>query len=103
MGGKMTNEQEQLIPMLRQAAQRFLTLGHQEIWDSEDYTDELGIFCNQAADKLTNNDLSDDQKKRLYFIFAPTCAWDDSVGDTDLGNKIFGCLEALYREVSLTK
>jgi hypothetical protein len=87
--------------LLRQAAHSWIALGHQEIWDSEHFTDELGIFCNQAADNLAINDISDDEKKKLYFIFAPTCEWDDSVGDADLGNKIFGYLEALYRDVEL--
>lgn len=99
----MKEQENQLILLLRQAAQRWLTLGHQDIWDSEHYTDELGDFCNQAADKIESNAISDDEKKRLYFMFAPTCEWDDSVGDSDLGNKIFGCLEKLYREVALTK
>jgi hypothetical protein len=95
----MNDQKEQLIPLLSRAAQRFVALGHQEI----DYTDELGKLCNQAADTLTITDLSDEQKKRLYFIFAPTCAWDDSVGDADLGNKIFEHLEVLCRDVSLMK
>jgi len=95
------NNQEQLISLLRQAAQRFLALGHQEIWDSDDYADELGILCNQAADSLAFNDLSDQQKKRLYLIFAPTCAWDDSVGDTELGNTIFKHLEVICRDATM--
>ena len=97
----MNKQKEQLIFLLRQAAQSWLAMGHQEIWDSEHFTDELGNFCNQAADKIETNAISDDEKKRLYFIFAPTCEWDDSVGEADLGNKIFGCLEALYRDVAL--
>jgi len=99
----MNEQKEQLIFLLRQAAQRWIALGHQEIWDSDDYTDELGNFCNQTADNLAINDISDGEKKKLYFIFAPTCAWDDSVGDVDLGSKIFACIEAQYRDLALTK
>ena len=100
----MINIQEnQLIPLLRQAAQCWLALGHTEIWDSENFTDDLGVFCNEAADRIEKNVISDDEKKKLYFIFSPTSEWDDSVGDVELGNKIFGCLEVLYRDVALTK
>lgn len=98
----MKELEKQLIPLLRQAAQRWHALGNQDIWDSEQYTDELGNFCNQAADKIESDAISDGEKKRLYFIFAPTCEWDNSVGDVELGNKIFGCLEALYRDVALS-
>jgi len=97
----MNEQEEQLILLLRQAAQHWLALGHQDIWDSDDYTDDLGNFCNEAAEKVAKNEISDAEKKRLYFIFAPTCEWDNSVGEVDLGNKIFGCLDALYRDVSL--
>jgi hypothetical protein len=99
----MNAHENQLVPLLRQAAQCWLSLGHQDIWDSEHYTDELGNFCNLAAEKIEKNAISDDEKKELYFIFAPTCEWDDSVGDVGLGNKIFGCIEILYRDVALTK
>jgi len=97
----MNEQEEQLILLLRQAAHLWLALGHLDIWDSDDYTDDLGTFCNEAAEKVAKNEISDAEKKRLYFLFAPTCEWDNSVGGADLGNKIFGCLDALYRDVSL--
>jgi hypothetical protein len=98
-----TSHQEQLIPLLRQAANRFLALGHSDIWNSDDFTDDLGHFCNQVADKLEEDTLSDEEKKRIFFIFAPTCEWDDSVGDVALGNKVFSHLKALYRDLALKK
>ena len=40
---------KELVPLLRQAAERFLALGHMDIWDSDEFTDDLGRFCNQAG------------------------------------------------------
>lgn len=94
---------KELVPLLPQAAERFLALGHMDIWDSDEFTDDLGRFCNQAADKLAGGTLSDQEKKRIFFIFAPTCAWDDSVGDATLGNQIFTHLDTMFRDVALKK
>jgi len=94
---------EQLIPLLRKAAMKFNALGHSDIWNSDDYTDELGKLCQNAADNLKTGTLTDSEAKRLYFVFAPTCEWDDSVGDVDLGNAIFGLMDILYRDIALNK
>lgn len=97
------SETEQLIPLLRQAAKKFAALGHSDIWGSDDYTDDLGRLCEDAATKLAAGHLTDDEAKRLYFVFAPTCEWDDSVGDVDLGNAVFSLLDQLYRKIALKK
>jgi hypothetical protein len=94
---------DQLIPLLQRAASRFLALGHSDIFGSDDYTDKLGIFCQEAASKMMAGELSDEEATRLYFVFAPTCAWDDSVGDVDLGNSIFRLVDILYRNIALKK
>jgi hypothetical protein len=99
----MTKEEQELEPLLRQAAERFLAIGHQDIWNSDDYTDELGVLCKRVADGLMKSGVSDDDKRKIYFVFAPTCEWDDSIGDVDLGNRIFGLLDELYRETTLMK
>lgn len=41
----MNKEIEKSIPLLNEAVNRFLELGHSDIWDSDFYTDELGMFC----------------------------------------------------------
>lgn len=92
---------DQLIPLLQRAASRFLALGHSDIFGCDDYTDKLGIFCQEAASKMMVGELSDEDATRLYFVFAPTCAWDDSVGDVDLGNSIFRIVDILYRNIAL--
>jgi len=94
---------EKLIPLLVKASERFKALGHVDIWDSDHYADELGIFCLNASEKLAHGTLSSEEKKKLYFIFAPTCEWDDSVGDVELGNAIFEILTVLYRDMALAK
>ena len=97
----MKRDEKQLTELLPRAAEKLKALGHNDIWNSDYYCDDLGIFCDQAAEKLKNNSLSDEEKKKLYFIFAPTCEWDDSVGDIALGNMIFGLLERLYKDIAL--
>jgi hypothetical protein len=74
-----------------------------DIRDSDHYADELGVFCLNASEKLAHGTLSSEEKKKLYFIFAPTCEWDDSVGDVELGNKIFEILDATYRDIALAE
>lgn len=96
-------ETEQLIPLLRQAAKKFVALGHSDIWDSDDYTDDLGRRCDEAATKLVAGRLTDEEAKRRYFVFAPTCEWDDSVGDVDWGNAVFSLLGQRYGKIALKK
>ena len=97
----MTDEQK-LIPLLQRAATRWLALGHQDIWDSDDYTDDLGAFCNHIADSIASGTLSDADRKKVWIIFAPTCEWDYSVGDPALGNQIFEIVDKLFGEEVLT-
>jgi hypothetical protein len=94
---------EKLIPLLVKASERFKALGHVDIRDSDHFADDLGTFCLNASEKLAHGTLSSEEKKKLYFIFAPTCEWDDSVGDVDLGNAIFELLTDLYRDMVLAE
>ena len=88
---------KKLISLLLKASDSFLKLGHVDIWDSDYFADELGLFCKEVSEKILDNSISLDEKKKLYYIFAPTCAFDDSVGDVKLGNQIFELLDKLYR------
>jgi hypothetical protein len=100
---EMRKEIEKLIPLLNEAAKCFYELGHVDIWDTNYYADELGIFCKEVSDKILNGTISLKEKAKLWGIFAPTCAWDDSVGNVELGNEIFDLLEKLYRNEILTE
>ena len=93
----MDKEVEKLIPLLNEASKRFLELGHVDIWDTDYYADDLEMFCKEVSDKILNGTISLDEKRKLWGIFAPTCGWDDSVGDVKLGNKIFELIDKLYR------
>lgn len=93
---KEMKDQEKLVPLLRQAATHWLALGHQDIFGCDDYTDDLGNFCNRVAGSLVKGTLSEEDAERIWTIFAPTCQWDDSVGNVELGNQIFELVNKLY-------
>ena len=99
----MDNEKKELAPLMKKAAECFKDFGHTPIWSSENYTDELGTFCEEMIEKILNDTISLEEKKKLYRIFAPTCDWDDSVGNIDLGNEIFTLLDKMYRNEVLNK
>jgi hypothetical protein len=96
-------DREKLIPLLRQAATRWLSLGHQDIFGSDEYTDDLGNFCNRVADSLLTEGLSESDKRRVWRIFAPTCEWDDSVADVELGHQVWHLVDKLYGKEVLKK
>ena len=91
---------KELIPLLVNASDCFYALGHVDIWDSDYYADELGAFCRKVSKELIAGDISDKDKRKLWLIFAPTCEWDDSVGDVHLGNAIFEFVNSLYGDIA---
>ena len=83
------NEQEiqELIDLLKQAAQEMIAKGPLSTLTNYDTCENLGIYLNETVTKL-------EQKKEidafeLWGIFAPTSVWDDSGGSEELANKIF--------------
>lgn len=90
-----------LIPLLNRAAQELHAIGDAPTLTSYDTSRGLGDFIAKAAAKLGRG--NDTDAIELYFIFAPTCDWDDSGGSLELGNKVFAQLDLLYRERALAK
>jgi len=91
------NDETKLASLLRQAETHWTSMGHQVVRDSDDFADDLGKFCNHVADSLVSKTLSDADKKKVWTIFAPTCQWDDSGGEPELGDKIFELVDRLFR------
>lgn len=80
-------EIQELIDLLKQAAQEMIAKGPLSTLTNYDTCENLGIYLNETVTKL-------EQKKEidafeLWGIFAPTSVWDDSGGSEELANKIF--------------
>ena len=62
--------------------------------------EEFHIALKESIIKLKNGDKQ--QLNRLHIWFAPTCAWDDFVGNTgiELGNEIY---EIIYEIIKTEK
>jgi hypothetical protein len=56
----------------------------------------MADFLASACLKIENGDVDKTTQSELWGIFAPTCDWDDVVGDSDLGNAIFSIVDRLY-------
>ncbi len=87
-----------LYKLLELAENKFRELGEQPIWSSYDSGITLADFVAQRKKEIEDGVITLENKKELLCIFAPTCDWDDTVGDVGLGNRIFTLLEKLgYR------
>jgi len=49
----------------QQVATRWLSIGHQNIWDSDGFTDDVGKFYNKIADSMASEILSDTELKKV--------------------------------------
>ena len=92
-------EKRMLCSLLKRAESKLRALGTGPIWSSFDSGVALADFVLKARSGIKNNAISPADKSQLWYIFAPTCDWDDTVGDVDLGNSIFALLNGLYGEV----
>jgi hypothetical protein len=48
-----------------------------------------------AVREMQTGALSNQTIEKLWLIFAPTCDWDDLVGDVSLGHEVFEILSEL--------
>lgn len=88
------NDTSNLVSLLEEAAKRFRVIGGQPIWSS--IRDDLSIaeFIELVVSDIQAGSLTHENAYELWTIFAPTCNWDDCVGDCDLGQKIFEAIES---------
>jgi hypothetical protein len=89
-----TKDTSRLVSCLTEGAQRFRALGDRPIWSS--YRDGVAIaeFIERAVEEIKAGTITQATANELGGIFAPTCEWDDCVGDCDLGQKIFEAIQA---------
>jgi len=92
----MNAHEQQLCELLVAAAARFAARTG-PIWSNYESGSVIASFVLECRDRIANGALAQDQKRKLWTIFAPTCDWDDVVGDVELGNAVFGLLDQLYR------
>lgn len=90
-------QEGRLLRLLAIAEARFHALGTGPIWSSYESGVALANFVAHARARITDGTISQTEKSELWGIFAPTCDWDDTVGDVRLGNEIFAILDSLYR------
>jgi hypothetical protein len=68
------------------------------IWSAYDSGRDIADFVLECRTAIEQETITLAQKKELWRIFAPTCDWDDVVGDVNQGNAVFELLENLYWE-----
>ena len=90
-------DKERPCRLLLVAAEEFAA--RQElIWSSYDSGSDIARVVLDCRKGIEQGTITLAQKKELWRIFAPTCDWDDVVGDVDLGNEIFALADRLYWE-----
>lgn len=57
---------------------------------------ELRQLVSDSRSAIEAGRLSRPSAADLWRAFAPTCDWDDVVGDTELGHEVFELIELLY-------
>jgi len=66
------------------------------IWSDYDSGAEIAAFVLKCKIGIENGTFDQGQARKLWTLFAPTCDWDDVIGDVELGNEIFEILDYLY-------
>jgi hypothetical protein len=84
-----------LSRLLRLAADK-LSAVHGPIWSSYESGPELASFVLACAAAVERGHIQPAQRRELWMVFAPTCDWDDVVGDAELGNAVFELLDQRY-------
>ena len=87
---------EHICELLDRATKHFENIGDNTLWDSRWNTGtEVAEFASNCTNALKSNRLKQQDYEELWLIFAPTCTWDDSGGDVDLGNELFELLDRM--------
>src|SRR5579864_8172461 len=88
------NDRERLCELLVTAIFKFYAVPG-PIWSSYVSGWDIGNFVNECRNAILDGNISSAQKRELWKKFAPTCDWDDVIGDVQLGNEIFQVLDKL--------
>ena len=84
-----------LLKQLATAESKLRDLGDKPVWSAYESGRAMADFISHARDQIEKGTLTQADKSELWGIFAPTCDWDDVIGDPDLGNDIFSMLNDL--------
>ena len=80
-----------LARLLCRAAVELRRQGSVDIPYTEFHTTlDFAEFLEAAAVRFRRGDTSDGE--RLWYLFAPTCSWDDAGGSQTMGNLIYGAV-----------
>lgn len=90
----MDNGKKELVRLLLISAGKLAAV-RGPIWSSYDSGADLAGFVLGCRSKIAQGAIESDQARELWAIFAPTCDWDDVVGDSRLGDAIFTLLDKL--------
>lgn len=94
MSAKM---QAKLLSLLSIAERSFRLLGHDPILSSYRSGIAIADFIASAMIAIQNETLDDETSLELWRIFAPTCDWDDCIGEINTGNDIFEILNSMRK------
>ena len=84
-----------LIRILRRASKQMAAAGDAPYIGDFETCAALGKFFETCATELQHRDRT--HLSRLWFIFAPTCDWDDAGGSQEIGNTAFDILNRIAR------
>ncbi len=96
LGFNFTSKTE-LLCLLGAAESELRALGDKPVWSSYESGPAIADFIAHARSQIENDAITHAEKSELWGMFAPTCDWDDTVGDAQLGNDIFSILNVMYR------
>jgi hypothetical protein len=84
-----------LVRLLEGAAKQLAAV-EGPIWSSYESGADIAKFVRECAAAIEQEAITLSQKRELWGIFAPTCDWDDVVGDCNTGNRVFALVDTLY-------
>jgi len=90
-------QERRLLRLLAIAAETFAARTG-PIWSTKYSSgEEIAQFVRECVKSIRAGTCDQGRKLELMTIFAPTCDWDDIVGDVELGNQVYSSLTCLYR------
>lgn len=99
----MSRQNSSLRDLLRQAERWLRTVDPNTVFTRFNDATAFADYLSVCADVSECGNLKDSQRNELIEIFAPTCDWDDVLGDTALGQAIFDALQLETRSGDLAR
>ena len=90
------SDKEKLVALLLKAEKRLRAIGDEPVWSCYGSGSALADFVARARNLHETDVLDHSTLEELWCVFAPTCDWDDVVGDVGLGQAVFESIEKVY-------